>query len=166
MMANIQQCTTINHTNTSKIQYVMKSLTIEHSLINERRCDCPAIIVQSSYQLALFLLRHRNADRLQVSQLLGGGVMRGAYKCSANRGISEASLMRPRPMMASFRLDTLKVTGVRLQDAAGSSPLQVRRLGPLVLLSSWWPDRGFRLFVAFGALPPRFLLDLRAGIRV
>jgi len=118
---------------------VRKSLAIEHGLINERWCDRPAIIVQSSYQLTLFLLRHRNTNRSLVSQLLGRRVIRGTYKCSANRGISEASLMRPRPMMASFRLDTLKVTGVRLRDGA----VWILLTGPMV-----WPSYDSFVLVA------------------
>jgi len=46
---------------------VREFLTIEHSLINERWCDRLTVVVQSGNQLALFLLRHCNADRSQIS---------------------------------------------------------------------------------------------------
>ena len=47
--------------------------------------------------------------------------------------------MRPRPMMASFRLDTLKVTGVRLRDGA----VWILLTGPMV-----WPSYDSFVLVA------------------
>lgn len=48
--------------------------------------------------------------------MAGGSGTEDAHKCSANWGISEESLMRPRPRIASRRLDTLRDFDGKLRD--------------------------------------------------
>lgn len=94
----------------------------------------------------------------KLANSVGRSATKDAHKCSANWGISEASLMRPRPRIASRRLDTLRRFCDKSRDAGMVKPPY--RSDGLAFL--WFLRRGGQTGASGSSLPlALFLLTSR-----
>lgn len=92
-----------------------------------------------------------------LANSVGRSATKDAHKCSANWGISEASLMRPRPRIASRRLDTLRQFYAKSRDAGMVKPYRSDGLAFL-----WFLRRGGHAGASGSSLPlALFLLTSR-----